>query len=158
MKDIHKEDWSDIEKDYPLHTDGVDKLGQPVMVMAYAEWDLRQAAVQGKITRVIRWFIKGFDEIHSKSLEYRKLGKTNGTQWNFIADVDKFSRQQHICVQCLRFYTELAVSFESRYPGGVDKIYAVNTPSIFQVVLSLVNPILSKGTLNALRVLGTNKE
>ncbi|XP_035711465.1 CRAL-TRIO domain-containing protein T23G5.2-like [Folsomia candida] len=158
MKDIHNEDWSNIEKDFPLHTDGVDKLGQPVMVLTFAEWELRQAAVQGRMDHVIRWFIKGFDDVHLKSFEYQKSGKTNGTQWNLIADMDKLSRQQHLCIQCLRFYTELAITFESRYPGAIDKIFVVNAPSIFQVILGVVNPILSKRTLNALEVLGTNKE
>ncbi|OXA48726.1 Protein real-time [Folsomia candida] len=239
MKDIHNEDWSNIEKDFPLHTDGVDKLGQPVMVLTFAEWELRQAAVQGRMDHVIRWFIKGFDDVHLKSFEYQKSGKTNGTQWNLIADMDKLSRQQHLCIQCLRFYTELAITFESRYPGAIDKIFvvnavrgrmnlairvkgyddvhtksfvyqklgktngtqwnviadmdklsrqqqlciqclrfytelvvllesrypgaiskmfAINSPSIFQVILGVVNPILSKRTLNALEVLGTNKE
>ncbi|OXA48605.1 CRAL-TRIO domain-containing protein T23G5.2 isoform X1 [Folsomia candida] len=158
MKDIHNEDWTNIEKDFPLHTDGVDKLGQPAFVFAFAEWDLRGAAVQGRLNRVIRWFFKAFDDVHQKSIEYHKLGKTNGTQWNVIADMDKLSRQQHLCIQCLRFYTELALILESRYPGGSDKLFVVNSPSIFQIVLSLINPILSKSTLNSLKVIGANKE
>ncbi|OXA48690.1 CRAL-TRIO domain-containing protein T23G5.2 [Folsomia candida] len=158
MKDIQNEDWTDVEKDYPLHTDGVDKLGQPAIVYALAEWDLRGAAVQGRMNRVIRWFVKGYDDVHTKSFEYQKLGKTNGTQWNVIADMDKLSRQQQLCIQCLRFYTELGVLLESRYPGAISKMFAINSPSIFQVILGVVNPILSKSTLNALKVLGTNKE
>ncbi|XP_035711466.1 protein real-time-like [Folsomia candida] len=141
MKDIHNEDWADVEKDYPHHTDGVDKFGQPAFVFSLAEWDLRGAAVTGRLTRVIRWFLKGFDEVHLKSFELYKLGRSNGTQLDVIADMDTISRQQHLCIQCLRFYTELALILESRYPGVLDKMFVVNCKSmqsLFRIVLFLV--------------------
>ncbi|OXA48794.1 hypothetical protein Fcan01_16399 [Folsomia candida] len=158
MDEIHTEDWSSVAKEYPINTDGVDRNGQPVFVFSIGDWDLRRAALQGKLDLAIRHFIKGFDEVHVKSIEYNKSGKSNGTQWNFISNLDKLSRQQHLCIPCLRFYTGIMLMFESHYPGSTEKIFVINAPSIFSVILTLVQPILSPETYKALQILGTNKE
>lgn len=157
METIHKEDWSAYEKEFPIYLDGVDKNGQPLFAFSFGEWDLRRAVVQGRLKGVIRWLFKRRDEVHGKVRELQKAGKINGTQWNFILNLDKFNSNQHLCPQCLQLYTDWTGTYETHYPGGADKIIIINSTSAFEVVLSLVRGLFSPATKEALKVLGPNK-
>ncbi|OXA59719.1 hypothetical protein Fcan01_04675 [Folsomia candida] len=156
MDNIHKEDWSSYEKDYPIYLDGVDKNGQPIFAYAIGEWDLRQAVVQGRLKGVIRWMFKRRDEIHAKVRELQRQGQINGTQWNLVVNLDKFNSKQHLCAQCLRLYTDWVTTLEAHYPSSQDKIFVINSPSTFQVVMNLIRPLLTPSTRNAIKILGTN--
>ncbi|OXA38855.1 SEC14 cytosolic factor [Folsomia candida] len=158
MNSIHDEDWSSFQKDYPIFINGTDKNGLPILALPLGDWDLRKAAVQGQIPNVIRWFIKNVDEVHTITRNLANGGKMNGTQWNLIGNLANFTRHQHMCVPCIRFHTEFATMYESHYPGGIGRLITLNTPSVFQVLLTLVGPVLSSTTRDAMQTLGTSKE
>ncbi|OXA36929.1 SEC14-like protein 2 [Folsomia candida] len=157
MDNIHKEDWSKYEKEFPIYLDGVDTNGQPLFAFTFGEWDLRKAVVQGRLKGVIRWLFKRRDEVHKKVRDLQREGKINGTQWNFILNLDNFNSHQHLCAQCLQLYTEWTGTYETHYPAGADKIIIINSPASFEIVLNLVRPLFSPSTRQALKVLGPNK-
>ncbi|OXA39509.1 SEC14 cytosolic factor [Folsomia candida] len=128
MDNIHNEDWSQYERSDPYQIDGVDKEGKPIMLYALGEWDLRQAAIQGRLKTLVRWVIKGTDEIHRKTRDLFKQGKINGTQWSLIANIDKFNSQQHL-------------SLDS-----------------FDAALNIFRPLFTPSSRKALKVFSSNKE
>lgn len=97
-----------------------------VMLYALGEWDLRQAAIQGRLKTLVRWVIKGTDEIHRKTRDLFKQGKINGTQWSLIANIDKFNSQQHLCAKCIPLFTDFAYIYESHFPGAIEEILLIN--------------------------------
>lgn len=103
-----------------------------VFAFTFGEWDLRKAVVQGRLKGVIRWLFKRRDEVHKKVRDLQREGKINGTQWNFILNLDNFNSHQHLCAQCLQLYTEWTGTYETHYPAGADKIIIINCEKDFE--------------------------
>jgi len=157
MDNIDKEDWSDMEEDYPWYLDGYDNEGKPILTANYDEWDIRKGVVAGKIQRLMRWMTYAQESGVRKVRELQAQGK-NVTQWDFIINMNNFNLIQHGCVQCLPLYTNFVSNYEQRYPGSCDKILLLNTPSVFEIVLNLIRPIMSAQTREALKVYNNNRE
>ncbi|XP_035708272.1 SEC14-like protein 2 [Folsomia candida] len=158
MDNIQNEDWSQYEKNNPYHVDGVDKDGKPIMIYSLGEWDLRQASDEGRLKTLIRWVIKGTDEVHKITRDLFNQGKINGTQWTLIVNVDKFNAEQHLCAKCLTLFTDFATMYEKHFPGAAEEIILINALDSFDAALNVFRPLLSPPSRKALKVFGSNKE
>jgi hypothetical protein len=54
-------------------------------------------------------------------------------------------------------YTEFITNYELHYPNTVNKIFLINTPGIFEVVLRVIRPLMAPSTRESLAVYGINK-
>lgn len=97
-----------------------------VMIYSLGEWDLRQASDEGRLKTLIRWVIKGTDEVHKITRDLFNQGKINGTQWTLIVNVDKFNAEQHLCAKCLTLFTDFATMYEKHFPGAAEEIILIN--------------------------------
>jgi len=157
MDDIHKEDWSDMQEEFPWYMDGYDNEGKPIVTTNFDEWDIRKGVVAGKIKRLMRWMTFGQESAVRKVRELQGMGK-NVTQWDFIINMNNFNIPVHGCAQCLPIYTNYVLNYEKHYPGSVDKMMLLNTPQVFEVVLNLIRPVMSQQTRDALKVYTNNKD
>jgi len=156
MDTIDKEDWSDMEEEFPWYLDGYDISGKPILTANYDEWDVRKGVLSGKLQRLMRWMAYAQEAAVRRVRELQTQGK-NITQWNFIINMNNFNLVQHACVQCLPIYTTFVSNYENHFPGSADKIMLLNTPEVFEVVLNLIRPIMSEQTREALKVYNNNK-
>ncbi|OXA52221.1 Patellin-2 [Folsomia candida] len=83
MDNIHTEDWSDMEEEFPWFMDGYDNEGKPILTANYDEWDLRKGVVAGKLQRIMRWMTYAQESGVRRVRELQAEGK-NVTQWHVI--------------------------------------------------------------------------
>ncbi|ODM99264.1 SEC14-like protein 2 [Orchesella cincta] len=156
MDGIMKEDWAEFKEKFPHYMDTVSKAGQPIRTGNVGEWDIRAVAVSGKLNAIMRYMELGMEESLQGILKIRMEGK-NVTRFDFIFNMDGYNEVQHGCTQCMAFYVALINSYERHYPGFCDRIILFNSPPSFEVVLSVIKPLMSADTRNALEVYGHDK-
>jgi hypothetical protein len=101
--------------------------------------------------------IRGIEAASRRVLEAQKLGQ-NVTQWQVILNMDRFNLMQHGCLQCLPVYLSFIQAHELQYPFGADRIITINTPASFEIVLTLLRPIMSPAMRDAFISLGRDKK
>lgn len=102
MDSIANEDFSDLEHDFPLYFDGVDKQGRVIMESHFGEWPVRSAVVSGKLRRLNRYGVKAIEYATRKVRELQASGK-NVTQWVMLLNMDGFNVIQQACPSCKWF-------------------------------------------------------
>jgi len=149
------EDFSDLERDYPYTTDTYDKTGRPIIAFSFGDWDIRKAVIAGQARRFTRYLDRAFEDV-SKQIREKQARGENVTQSQFLINLENFSVTQQGCIQCL---PAIFTYFQHQvyYPNLADNIVLVNTPSLFEVVLRVLRPIMAPETRVALKVFGTNK-
>jgi hypothetical protein len=157
METIHKENWSDMIHDYPMRVDheGVDREGRPLIVYELGDWDIRKAAVAGKMDRIVRWTIKNWDMARIKIRELELQGK-NVTRWTMVLDLKNMNAVSNVNPASLPYYLATALGYDGHFPNWSNTIFLLNTPNLFETVLSLVKPVLDKNTRDSLMVYGKN--
>jgi hypothetical protein len=132
-------------------------MGRPVASVDVGSWDIRGQVLAGKRDRVIRYFDKLMEEINILVRLAQDKGE-NVTQYSLIFDMGNYNLIEQGCSACLPVYLSMFTSYESHYVGNVHKMLLLNTPPIFQALLSLIRPLLSPLTRDALFIYGNNKE
>ncbi|ODN06054.1 SEC14-like protein 2 [Orchesella cincta] len=153
MDVIHKEDWSDMQHDFPYYIDVVDKKGQPVITAISRDWDIRNAIVTGRIRRVLRYLDKAMDEANGLVRTFQLEGQ-NVTQFILILHMGNFNLFQHGCPRCITSILEFVESYENHFPGTADRILLVNTPPAFEPIAQLVREAMTPSTREALKIYG----
>jgi len=150
------EDFSDFERDYPYTTDTHDKMGRPMIMLAFGDWDIRLAVLSGQARRFTRYLDRAFEDV-SKQIRDKQARGENVTQAQFLINLENFSLTQQGCIQCL---PAIFTYFQHQvyYPNLADNIVLVNTPTVFEVVLRLLRPIMAAETRVALKVFGSNRQ
>ncbi|ODM99496.1 SEC14-like protein 2 [Orchesella cincta] len=154
---INDEDWTEFERETPWYLDGVNKAGFPVAELPFGDWNVRRVALSGKLPKLLRYCFKLFENVEERIRNLRAQGK-NVTQWGFIGDIDGFTIQTQACPICTPFYAGYISTLETNYPGAMDKVFAVNTPSSFETVIRLMTPLMRADTRTAMEVFGVNKQ
>ncbi|CAL8080045.1 unnamed protein product [Orchesella dallaii] len=157
MDTIHQEDWSDMVKDYPYHIGGFDKEGRPLGTVSIRDWDIRRAALQGKLPRLQRYMDKLMDEISMKVVSLRNEGK-NVTRWVLLTNVEGFNIVQHACSSCTPLWVNFLKSYELHFVSQADSIIAINAPETFNLLLRILKPSIPAASQEAVKILGTNKK
>ncbi|ODM91313.1 Retinal-binding protein [Orchesella cincta] len=119
-------------------------------------WDLRAAAFSGHSTQLIRYIESIMEDAATTIRKFQSEGK-NVSQFDYIVNMENYNVVQQGCRQCLPFYVTLVNSAESHYPNLANKIWLINTPPIFQVVLRLLRPLMSPVTQEVVKVFGQDK-
>ncbi|ODM88854.1 SEC14-like protein 2 [Orchesella cincta] len=154
---ILKEDWSDMETDYPYTMDTINLELMPIGTVDIYEWDIRRAVLQGKTHRLLRYLYRLLEEITGNIFEAQAKGQ-NVTRFVILGNADGFNVVQHACPLCLPSWVQFVRTFEAQYPGFLDEIIVVEATSTVNVVIDLIRPIISPATRNALKVFGQNRE
>ncbi|CAL8093053.1 unnamed protein product [Orchesella dallaii] len=157
MDTINTEDWSDMQLEYPLYTDTVDKEGRPVGTVNLGTWNFRRAAVTGKMPRMIRYFYKLLEESTQTVIRNQYKG-ANVTEFSLIMNLDGFNAIQHACPACLQAYRAFVTAYQNYYVGYTHKITLINTPPIFKTVLDVIQPLFTARTKEILKIFGPNKK
>ncbi|CAL8128842.1 unnamed protein product [Orchesella dallaii] len=157
MDGILEEDWAEFKEKFPHYLDTVAKSGHPIRTGDVGEWDIRAVAVSGKLNKIIRYVEMGMEESLQAIIKLRAEGK-NVTRFDFIMNMDQYNEIQHGCTQCMAFYVALVNSYERHYPGFCDRLILFNSPPSFEVVLSIIRPLMNPITRNSLEVYGHDKE
>ncbi|ODM91443.1 SEC14-like protein 2 [Orchesella cincta] len=153
---IHEEDFSDVEEDYKAYVESFDREGKPIITANFGDWDIRKAVISGRMRRLEHYIDRTFEIATRKVRQLQAQGK-NVTQWDYIINMNNYNVLQHGCVPCLPFYIYLVNSYEKHFPGNADKIMLINTPPVFEVVLSVIRPLMSPLTRRALKVYNQDK-
>jgi len=136
-----------------------DKEGRPVSLFAYSTWDTRKAAISGQMKLLVRYAIRSACEVPEQMARAEgQADGTNATQLVIVADLGGYNLRQHACIRCFELYTGYVLNYEAHYPQLFNKVFATNTPQIFDQVLVVVRPIFSAHFANNLKILGPNKD
>jgi len=136
MDTIHNEDFSDMEREYPMRVSGYDNKGQPILYFDLGIWDIRKAVLGGKGKKIVRWFMKLNDEARIKVREEQLKGK-KVTRYLILVNLEGASGVTNAEPNSMPIYVEWAVGFVQHFPNMSDTIYVIKTPAIFDVVIAL---------------------
>lgn len=136
MDSIDNEDFSDMEQDFPLYFDGVDKQGRIVMESHFGEWPVRTAVVGGKLQRLNRYGVKAIEDATRKVRDLQASGK-NVTQWVMLLNMDGFNVIQNACPSC-KFFNWKVIKFMNTNSNGKFKciIFITGLPYYLNFVSS----------------------
>ncbi|ODN02368.1 SEC14-like protein 2 [Orchesella cincta] len=157
LDNIENEDWQLFETEYPINQEGFDKQGRPLVQVNFGEWNLRKAAITGRMNKLIRWTYKFFEDASKRVREQQTEGK-NVTQFTAVMGLDGFSPLTHTCALCMRYYFTLLNVYEEQYNGNIDKTHALGVIEPVRVVIRLVLPLLSENTKQGMVFWGTNRD
>ncbi|CAL8070784.1 unnamed protein product [Orchesella dallaii] len=146
---IDKEDW-DIIKEYPIFFDTVDKQGRSVAEAWLSEWNVRQAVVTGSLKKLAR-LVTYTMETQTRLLYEARAQGSNVTQGTILVDLEGVNIIQHVCPVCLPMYTSVVMNLETHYPYVWNKVYLLNMPDVFNIIIRLVRPIMRKATRDSLK-------
>lgn len=99
MDDIENEDFSDLEADFPLYFDGLDRKGRVIMESHFGDWPLRTAVLSGKLPRLKRYGVKAIEVATRKVRALQEQGR-NVTQWVMLLNMQGFNVIQNACPSC----------------------------------------------------------
>ncbi|OXA64787.1 SEC14-like protein 2 [Folsomia candida] len=153
---ILREDWSYWEREYYFDCSATDYTGRPVCTGDMSTWDIRQAIVSGKGDELFRYMIKTIEDGYSRVRTAQAMG-LNVTQSVTILNMNNFNLVQHGCVQCVALFGRFITAHDKYYPYGTHKVIVINAPRVFEVVLNIVKPLMSKDRRDAIFVFGTNE-
>jgi len=158
METIHTEDFSDLESTgYGMRVSGVDRDGRPLIVWELGDFDLRKAALAGKTDRVIRWTFRNWDA-GRRAVRDLELQNKNVTRWTMVLDLKNINAVTNVNSASFPYYIAASLGYDLHWPHWGDNIYLINTPGLFETVLTLVKPGLAQGTRDSLHVFGKGKE
>jgi hypothetical protein len=93
------------------------------------EWNIRKAALSGKMNRLIRWVWKNIDKAEIKVREMGAQGK-NVSRFIIVGDLNYMSQATNINFASTPLYVALTIGIDQRFPGLNDKIYMINSKFI----------------------------
>ncbi|CAL8098282.1 unnamed protein product [Orchesella dallaii] len=156
IDNMRLENWSDMVDDFHVTVDTYDKTGRPVGVIDIYDWDIRQAVLQGKGQRLLRFIINLVENITTQMHERQELGM-NVTQVVVLGNANGFNVIQHACPLCLPLWIQFIQIIESYYPQVLDEIIIFDAPPTIQVVLEVIRPFFSRYTSEAIKIFGPNR-
>ncbi|OXA64754.1 retinal-binding protein [Folsomia candida] len=154
MQNILKENFSDLEKDFPYTIQGKDKEGRPLLLMDFGKWDINKAAQKGELDRVLRYFDRMMEEAEMEVAKMQSSGK-NVTQWTWLVNQE---RTAHVNLPSARFYWYTANVLEQNHPAMASKLFLLNSPPVFNVVMKSVRPIMPSFSNDIFRMYGDESE
>jgi len=153
---IHLENWSDMIKEFHATMDTYDKDGRPVGVIDIYDWDIRQAAIQGKGQRLLRYLDYLMENVTTQV--YERLGAGMPvTQWKVLGNADGFNLIQHGCALCIPLWIQFVQGLEKHYTGWLDEFIIIDAPSTINIVFEAVKPFLSTQTRDAIKIFSANR-
>jgi len=154
------EDFSEFEKKYPFNIEGVDKEGRPIQIAPAGQWRPRQAVLGGQLDKYNRFMIRSMLEIPFQKIQQLNAVSSdkNVSRYMLIFDMHGINAREHLCLQCIQVYANLVTTAEKYYPRLAYKTFFINSPRIFETVLSVIRPLMSEFTRNNLNVLDHNRD
>jgi len=157
INEILKEDWSDLEQDFPASFDTQDKMNRPIATMEFSDWDFRSAVLTGKSQRLNRYLTYIIERMVQNVFKAQEDGKSV-TRALVLLDLDGFSIRRNACPACMPVLIRWAITMESYYPQFTQEIIFINAPSIVQVPFNVLRSFVNADTRDQLKILGSNKE
>ncbi|CAL8070605.1 unnamed protein product [Orchesella dallaii] len=154
---IDKEDWEDIIKEYPVFFDNVDKQGRSVAEYWMSDWNVRQALLTGKLSKLTRLLTYCMESQTRLLYEARAQG-SNVTQGTILVDLEGVNIIQQVCPNCLPVYLTMTTNLETHYPYIWNRLYYVNTPAPFEIIIRVIRPIMRKSTRDAMKTYVNKKQ
>ncbi|CAL8070607.1 unnamed protein product [Orchesella dallaii] len=121
-----------------------------------SEWNVRQAVLTGTISKLTRLLTYCMESQTRLLFEARAQG-SNVTQGTLLVDLEGVNLIQHICPNCLPVYLTMTTNLETHYPFIWNRLYLLNMPAHFEIILRLVRPAMRKSTRDAMKTY-LNKE
>ncbi|OXA51833.1 SEC14-like protein 4 [Folsomia candida] len=156
MDQIMKEDFSDLERQFPIRMDAVDYVGRPVGTADIAEWDVRKVVLMGNKDKGIR-FVFRMAEVGVLRVMEQHEQHPNVSSGIIIMNLDGFNSKQHGCPECIPICRNLIVALESYFPFMIHRFIGINTPMSFYSVFSLFAPLMKKHVRNVIKIYGPDK-
>jgi len=156
MDKIHDEDWSILESEIPMKVEGFDRLGRPILYIDMGEWDTRRLILSGRGDQILRWVYKNWEESRLQIEEQVKQGH-NVTRWIALIDLKGTNLVTNLNAASIPIYATATTGYLQHFPNMAAEIIIINTPSIFEVVLSMVKAI-SPELRDQLTVFGSNED
>jgi len=154
---ILEETFTDMELvGFKYYINQVDSEGNPVIYIPIGFWDARKAVISGKGQRIERFVYKMLVEAESKIRQKQKEGK-EVTRFVILLDLKGFNLAQHACLQCLPYYTSMIIEYQRHFPETMRRVAIVNTPAIFEPLLSAMKSVMAKELRDVVEVYGTNR-
>ncbi|ODN00402.1 SEC14-like protein 2, partial [Orchesella cincta] len=134
-----------------------DKEGKPMVYIKFGEWDVRRSVVTGQLNRARRYIDKMLDDAYRHVVKLQQEGK-NATQYSLILDLENYNVVQQGCISCMPLFLYYVQTLQTHFPWTTDKAILVNAPTVFEIAMRLIRPILSQQVRDATLTFGTNKE
>ncbi|KAM7540650.1 hypothetical protein Aperf_G00000030171 [Anoplocephala perfoliata] len=135
-----------IEKYLPGGICGQDKFGHPVYIIPAGTIDvfgLMHSVSKRQLALSIYYLLDNFEN-EVLPAQTRKMDKLIN-QLVFIFDLQHVNRRL-LWRPWLNFFLELVSDFEANYPELMATCFVLNVPSFFNLLFSLIKPLLSKET------------
>jgi hypothetical protein len=156
MDTVLQEDWSGFKSRFPYLIHGEDKEGKPLIFFNVGIMDLRSVTISGETNKFNRYIDSAIEEACRKVRNLQET-TTNVTQGVLIIDIAGYNLHEHGCPQCIPLILRAISTYENHYPGCAEKILLLNTPQIFEPLLTAGRALLSAYTNNVLYVFGSNQ-
>ncbi|XP_021953235.1 SEC14-like protein 4 [Folsomia candida] len=150
-------DFQEFVGDYPYEITGVNKDGRPLLQFYSGIWDLRKAALAGKMDKLLLYASKMLEKAWLRVRDFQMEGK-NVTRFAVIIDLDKVNVRQNLNIASTPFYAGIVLAYELQFPKQAEEVIIVNCPSFMEVPLNLAKSVMDAETKRNLKVYGTNKE
>jgi len=138
----------EIPRDLPYTVSGVDKGGRPLAIHPFGKWSIRKYVISGNQHIIVRQYQRMYEDAIRKAFLMADRNGRDVDQIYVITDLQGYSIREHSCLQCVGVTLDFARSFASGVVPFAKNITLVNTPQIFQPVLSLAKAIVYELPIN----------
>ncbi|ODN04859.1 SEC14-like protein 2 [Orchesella cincta] len=140
-----------VPVDYPIEISGFDKIGCPVVIIAFCHWDVRKGVEAGHAQEMIRHIDQAL-EIFEITMKQRSTPDKPVTQISLIFDMYNLSFWQLASMKTIETILEVVRRYEANHPEILHKAYVVNASRIFNMLFNIVKPFLSPRTLDKVNI------
>jgi hypothetical protein len=147
-----------VAEKFPIDCNGYDKHNSPVVILPTGRVDLRGLMQAGYFHETVRHV----DQTWERAIE-RMKGKVTKegvpvTQFTCIMDVEKLGMKTAGSMTVINFFKQTVSHFESNYPEVLRKCYIINASRAFQIIFSILKPLISQRTHEKVAVLTSESQ
>jgi len=122
------EDFTRFDGEFPGDIEGCDMKGRPIVAVKASDGDVAKEVAKTKGDILKRYTIQTLEKATAMLRRMNKEGEKI-SQVVLLADLDGFSVASHANPACIGIYLDLLNVAQANYPGYINKIIAINTPS-----------------------------
>nr|XP_042901789.1 SEC14-like protein 2 [Parasteatoda tepidariorum] len=142
------------EEYLPLSRIGFDKEGHPVRFFHFGPADSKGILKSAKKNDVIKTIISWFeDDVRVMKEQSKKLGKPV-QRWTYIIDFQSYTFAQATHKPSLEFLLNVFQIYEANYPERLKAAIIINTSIYFNLLYSVIKPLLSGATVQKVFIYG----